>query len=55
MRAHSKRIEARDRASRQGTPGQAAACAKKAEFRREFGAGNPKVQRLYGLCRSIGR
>lgn len=33
---------------------QAAACANKQGFRREYGAGHPKVRRLYALCRSVG-
>jgi hypothetical protein len=37
------------------TAAQISACAQKAQFRSEYGADNPKVQRLYGLCRSIGR
>jgi hypothetical protein len=36
------------------TTSQAAACAKKAQFRSEHGAGHPKVQKLYGLCRRVG-
>lgn len=36
------------------TPRQAAACAKKAQFRKQYGADHPKVQKLYGLCRDIG-
>jgi hypothetical protein len=36
------------------TPRQAAACAKKAQFRKEHGAEHPKVQKLYDLCRSVG-
>lgn len=36
------------------TPRQAAACAKKAEFRRQYGASHPKVRQLYGLCRNVG-
>ena len=37
------------------TPRQAAACAQKARFRQQYGADNPKVQKLYRLCRGIGR
>lgn len=36
------------------TPRQAAACAKKAQFRKQYGADHPKVRKLYGLCRSVG-
>lgn len=36
------------------TANQAAACAKKAQFRSQYGAGHPKVQQLYSLCRSVG-
>lgn len=36
------------------TPHQAAACAKKAQFRSEYGADHPKVKKLYSLCRSAG-
>lgn len=36
------------------TSGQIAACRKKAQFRAQHGASNPKVQRLYRLCREIG-
>lgn len=36
------------------TANQAAACARKAQFRSQYGAGHPKVQRLYSLCRSVG-
>jgi hypothetical protein len=36
------------------TPGQAAACAKKAAFRDQFGANHGKVRKLYELCRGVG-
>ena len=36
------------------TPAQARACANKSQLRAQYGAGNPKVQRLYSLCRSVG-
>lgn len=38
----------------QATPRQKAACAKKAQFRRQYGADNANVQKLYGLCRNMG-
>lgn len=41
-------------ARRGATREQVAACSGKAQLRAEFGADNPKVRRLYGLCRSIG-
>lgn len=47
------RARQNDRAVR-ATPQQAAVCAKKAQFRKQYGADNPKVQKLYGLCRNIG-
>jgi len=34
---------------------QIAACNGKSRFRADFGANNPKVRRLYELCRSINR
>ena len=40
--------------SQRASPQQAAACAKKAQFRSEYGADHPKVQKLYDLCRSVG-
>lgn len=36
------------------TPAQAQACANKERFRREHGAEEPRVQRLYALCRQRG-
>ena len=42
------------RSSGRSTPAQARACAKKGELRAQYGADNPKVQRLYNLCRSVG-
>ncbi|HJS09697.1 hypothetical protein [Sphingopyxis sp.] len=47
-RAHQKESAA------QATPRQKAACAKKAEFRGQYGADHPKVRKLHGLCRNIG-
>lgn len=48
--------QARRNGSRSGgTSQQVAACAQKSRFRAEYGAENPKVQRLYRLCRGIGR
>lgn len=38
-----------------GTKGQIEACAQKTKFRAQLGAANPRVQRLYQLCRGIGR
>lgn len=55
MMQHSKRIAQRNASSRRGTPGQIAACANKADFREDYGADHPKVQKLYSLCRGIGR
>ncbi|WP_156457842.1 hypothetical protein [Sphingomonas sp. Leaf412] len=49
-RNNGRRI-ARTGATRQ----QVAACNGKARLRAEYCADNPKVRRLYGLCRSIGR
>jgi hypothetical protein len=43
-----------DERAHRATPRQAAACAKKAQFRSEYGADHPKVQKLYSLCRSVG-
>ena len=37
------------------TQRQVSACAQKEQFRAAYGAGNAKVQRLYSLCRGIGR
>lgn len=51
-KVHGDRGHVRGRA---GTPRQEAACAQKARFRAEYGASSPKVQRLYSLCRGIGR
>jgi hypothetical protein len=41
--------------TRRATPKQVAACSNKARFRSEHGADDPKVRKLYELCRSIGR
>lgn len=54
MGAHARRIEGRS-SSRRATPGQIQACSQKSQFRAEYGADHPKVQRLYSLCRGIGR
>jgi hypothetical protein len=43
------------RRNQRATKGQIAACAKKEGFRAEFGEDNPKVRRLYALCRQIRR
>jgi hypothetical protein len=40
--------------AKRATPQQAAACAKKAQFRSQYGADHPKVQKLFGLCRDVG-
>lgn len=40
--------------SRRATPRQAAVCAKKDQFRGQYGADHPKVKKLYDLCRTIG-
>ena len=37
------------------TRSQVGACARKERFRAAYGADNAKVQRLYSLCRGIGR
>lgn len=37
------------------TSRQIAPCAQKSRFRTEFRAGHPQVERLYNLCREIGR
>jgi hypothetical protein len=42
------------RLSGRATPTQARACANKSQLREQYGADNPKVQRLYNLCRSMG-
>lgn len=47
-------IARRDARARRATPQQVAACARKAQFRRQYGARNPKVQKLYSLCRGVG-
>jgi hypothetical protein len=44
----------RNERAAQATPRQKAVCAKKDEFRQQYGADDPKVQKLYGLCRNIG-
>ena len=36
------------------TRSQAAACARKREFRQQYGTSNIRVQRFYSLCRSVG-
>ena len=53
MKQHSQRIAAK-RTSARATPNQVAACSKKEGLRREYGADNPRLQRLYSLCRSVG-
>jgi hypothetical protein len=57
MRGYAERDAARlhSPAPSSATPRQVAACAQKARFRRQYGADNPKVQKLYRLCRAIGR
>lgn len=42
------------RTASRATPSQVATCAKKAQFRAQYGAANPKVRRLYSLCRGRG-
>jgi len=41
-------------ARRQPTAAQVSACRGKAQFRARYGAENPKVRRLYQLCRGVG-
>jgi hypothetical protein len=41
-------------APRRATAAQAKACANKQAFRRQYGVGHAKVQRLYALCRAVG-
>lgn len=50
-----RKVIDRNGGSTGATPQQVAACRGKARLRAEHGADNPKVRRLYGLCRSIGR
>ncbi len=54
LKSTVRRNEKPGGAAKRATPRQAAACAKKARFRSEYGASHPKVQKLYGLCRSVG-
>lgn len=35
------------------TAGQRAACAKKAQFRSQYGPDHPKVKKLYALCHDV--
>lgn len=42
------------RTASRATPSQIAICAKKTQFRAQYGAANPKVRRLYSLCRGRG-
>jgi len=44
-----------DRAgSRRPTARQTALCASKWNYRARYGADNPSVRKLYGLCRGVG-
>jgi hypothetical protein len=36
------------------TAQQQAACRRKTQFRRQYGADHPKVRKLYALCLSVG-
>ena len=53
INAQARRNGARSRSG--VTAQQASACANKSRFRVEYGADHPKVERLYSLCRGIGR
>lgn len=47
----------RNNARRSGggaTAAQVRACRAKTRFREEYGASDPKIQRLYRLCRGVG-
>ena len=46
--------QARRNGTRARPSAQVRACSGKAAFRRQYGAGNAKVQRLYSLCRRAG-
>ncbi|MGK6319720.1 hypothetical protein [Sphingomonas sp. DT-204] len=50
---HSRARQA-GRSANRATPSQVAACAKKAQFRAQYGADHAKVKKLYALCRAVG-
>ena len=54
IKAQARR-NAAHRSDRGVTRAQANACSQKARFRSEHGEDHPQVQRLYSLCRGIGR
>lgn len=53
LRSSLRHSRARQNA-RRPTPQQAAACANRARFAREYGASHPKVRKLYALCARSG-
>ncbi|PAX06975.1 hypothetical protein [Sphingomonas lenta] len=55
IHAHRLRQSVRRRDAARGvTAAQASACASKGRFRARHGADDPKVRRLYDLCRRAG-
>lgn len=53
INAQARRDAAR-RSERGITRAQASACARKAQFRSEYGEDHAKVRQLYSLCRGVG-